>query len=85
MRILTSWWLTRWSGAEGLARATGTSVDRIRYIGGYLGFALGEGPGSCTACVEPAGLWVSCCPQLPLRPTLRLNLPAPILVQALRC
>jgi hypothetical protein len=41
MRILTSWYLTRWSGAELVAQLTGRPVDRIRYIGGYLGFALG--------------------------------------------
>ena len=41
LRILTSWYLSRWSGAEVQARVAGTSVDRISYIGGYLGFALG--------------------------------------------
>ncbi len=42
MRILTSWYLSRWTNAEATARMTGTSVDRIQYIGGYIGFALGE-------------------------------------------
>lgn len=43
LRILTSWYLSKWSGAEVMARYTGAPVDRIYYIGGYLGFALGEG------------------------------------------
>lgn len=42
LRILTSWYLSKWSGAEVAARMTGGSVDRIHYIGGYIGFALGE-------------------------------------------
>lgn len=42
MRIMTSWYLSKWSGAEVAARISGNSVDRITYIGGYLGFALGE-------------------------------------------
>lgn len=42
MRIMTSWYLSKWSGAEVTARMTGGSVDRMHYIGGYLGLALGE-------------------------------------------
>ncbi|PSC67462.1 hypothetical protein C2E20_8853 [Micractinium conductrix] len=41
LRILTSWFLSRWSGAEVAALKTGIPVDRIEYIGGYLGLALG--------------------------------------------
>jgi len=45
LRILTSWYLSKWSSAEVMANMTGGSVDRIHYIGGYLGFALGEWAG----------------------------------------
>lgn len=45
LRILTSWYLSRWSNAEVVARFNGTSVDRLHYIGGYIGFALGEPAG----------------------------------------
>lgn len=41
MRIMTSWYLSQWSGSEVRANMTGGSVDRTTYIGGYLGFALG--------------------------------------------
>ncbi|KAL4457987.1 hypothetical protein ABPG75_012852 [Micractinium tetrahymenae] len=41
LRILTSWYLSKWSGAEVAATLGGYSVDRIHYIGGYLGLALG--------------------------------------------
>ncbi|KAL4852933.1 Multidrug resistance-associated protein 1 [Chlorella vulgaris] len=42
MRILTGWYLTQWSSAEVAARIPGGQpIDRITYIGGYLGFALG--------------------------------------------
>ena len=42
MRILTNWWLSRWTAAEMASAADPTSpVDRGLYIGGYLGFAFG--------------------------------------------
>jgi ABC-type multidrug transport system fused ATPase/permease subunit len=46
VRVLTNWWLSRWTAAEALnqvARELGRpqSNDRARYIGGYFGFAIG--------------------------------------------
>lgn len=46
VRILTNWWLSRWTNAEveSLAAAAAGeeySFSRIDYIGGYLGFAFG--------------------------------------------
>jgi hypothetical protein len=66
MRILTGWYLTQWSSAEVAARIPGGQpIDRITYIGGYLGFALGERLGGAVlsaqrqsrkrACHAPAG------------------------------
>ena len=46
VRILTNWYLSRWTAAEvvaGYARDMGaaTHFNRYAYVGGYLGFALG--------------------------------------------
>jgi ABC-type multidrug transport system fused ATPase/permease subunit len=46
VRILTNWWLSRWTNAEVESQAAAAageeySFSRIDYIGGYLGFAFG--------------------------------------------
>ena len=42
MRILTNWYLSKWTNAE-MQRYVipGYSLNRAQYIGGYVGFALG--------------------------------------------
>ena len=44
-RVLTNWWLSRWTGAEALAAATAAAsppvdVHRMLRLGGYLGLSL---------------------------------------------
>lgn len=41
IRILTNWFLSKWTNAEMTATLTGQSFNRNSYIGGYLGFAFG--------------------------------------------
>ena len=41
VRILTNWYLSKWTQAEMFAAQTGSDFDRYSYVGGYLGFAFG--------------------------------------------
>jgi ATP-binding cassette subfamily C (CFTR/MRP) protein 1 len=41
VRILTNWYLSKWTQAEMNAAQTGSDFDRYSYVGGYLGFAFG--------------------------------------------
>lgn len=65
MRILTSWYLSKWSSAEVAANIGGYTVNRIHYIGGYLGFALGgwagRGRHAGSEVVLRGGSKVGCC------------------------
>ncbi len=64
MRILTSWYLSKWSSAEVAANIGGYTVNRIHYIGGYLGFALGGWAGRgrhAGSEVVLGGSQVGCC------------------------
>jgi len=39
-RVLTNWWLARWTAAEAGALRAGTPSPRTAYLGGYLGLSL---------------------------------------------
>eukprot|EP01025_Chloroclados_australasicus_P037639 TRINITY_DN3846_c0_g4_i1.p1 TRINITY_DN3846_c0_g4~~TRINITY_DN3846_c0_g4_i1.p1 ORF type:complete len:1422 (-),score=137.95 TRINITY_DN3846_c0_g4_i1:223-4488(-) len=41
LRVLTNWWLSRWTEEEASAQVQGESTGEMYYIWGYLGFALG--------------------------------------------
>jgi ABC-type multidrug transport system fused ATPase/permease subunit len=40
VRILTNWWLSRWTNSEVIARYTGGDSNRTTYVGVYISFAL---------------------------------------------